>query len=98
MRAGLNGDVADASLLRGVRLERRQRGLHDLPALIAHAAAERRWLMLFTHDVQDNPTEYGCTPREIDVVLSRARREGLDIAPEGEVMARRAIPTGHAAG
>ena len=96
VRAGLNGNVTDASLLRGVGLERRQRGLHDLPALIACAAAERRWLILFTHDVQDDPTDYGCTPAELDAVLARARREGLDIAPEGEVMARRAIPAGHA--
>lgn len=96
VRAGLNGEVADASLLRAFGLEVRQRRLHDMPGLIVRAAQERRWLILFSHDVQDRPTEFGCTPAELDAVLDRARREGLEIAPEGEVMVRRVSPAGRA--
>ena len=41
----------------------------------------RRQLILYTHDVGERPSEFGCTPAEIDEALSLARAAGLDVLP-----------------
>lgn len=47
---------------------------------LEHCAAQRTWLILFTHDVRDAPSEFGCTPDEFAAVLERIARLGLDVA------------------
>lgn len=83
---GLNDARAERSHLRAVALERRQRRAHDLGELIRTAARERLWLILFTHDVADEPSPYGCTPADLAEVLALAKRAGLLIAPVASVL------------
>ncbi|MEM9600190.1 MAG: polysaccharide deacetylase family protein [Pseudomonadota bacterium] len=45
------------------------------------AARDRRWLILFGHDVRDNPSEFGCTPDELTTVLDRISALDLDVHP-----------------
>lgn len=86
--AGLEaGQAADHANLKAIGFETRQMARHDLPALIAAAAAAKGWLILFTHDVQDRPSPYGCTPRALDEVLAAARRAGLEIRPVRDALA-----------
>ncbi|GHA92477.1 polysaccharide deacetylase [Algimonas arctica] len=48
-------------------------------ALIKTAAREKRWLILFGHDVRDNPSEFGCTPAELFRVIDTIAYLGLDV-------------------
>jgi peptidoglycan/xylan/chitin deacetylase (PgdA/CDA1 family) len=82
----LNGPTVDPSLLLAVGLT--QDGLRhvDIGHLVAEAAARRAWLILFTHDVQDQPSAHGCTPGELDRAVRLAREAGLDILPFGAVI------------
>jgi hypothetical protein len=34
--------------------------------LMAEAAASKGWLTAYGHDVSDRPTDYGCTPADLD--------------------------------
>ena len=85
----VNRGWVDLSQVEAVGLEKRQRRLHDLPALIEKAAQSRGWLVVYTHDVSHAPSDWGCTPEEIDDLVRHARQSGLDILPFGQVAANR---------
>jgi peptidoglycan/xylan/chitin deacetylase (PgdA/CDA1 family) len=82
----LIGPVVDPSLVPAVGLTRDGRKHDDIGAYVADAAARRAWLVLFTHDVRDQPSAHGCTPGELDRAIRLAREAGLDILPFGAVL------------
>jgi hypothetical protein len=49
--------------------------------------AERAWLILYTHDVRETPSPWGCTPDALDRLIDHARTAGCDIRAVGEVLA-----------
>ncbi len=51
---------------------------------LARAAAARAWLILFTHDVQAEPTGWGCTPGALARVADAARAAGLEVVTAAE--------------
>ncbi len=51
---------------------------------LSRAAAEGAWLMLFTHDVQAQPTAWGCTPGALARVADAALRLGVDVVTAAE--------------
>jgi len=87
---GLNGPVLDRSLLRAVGLKvwRKRRGdlLAGIQKLIERAAQDRLWLIIFTHDVSEHPSPFGCTPAELRKVLDSASRAAIDILPINRVL------------
>lgn len=78
---GLNGPAVERTQLFGVGLELRQRKLYSLRRLIEDAANRKLWLILFTHDVGERPSEYGCTPSELDGAVRLGKAAGLDVLP-----------------
>lgn len=64
-----------------------QPGFQDIAKLIAQAAQHQKWLVVYTHDVSDNPTEHGCLTRGLENLLIRAKQAGLAIRPVKEVIA-----------
>lgn len=55
-------------------------------AWIDRAVAENAWLILFTHDVRENPSAWGCTPGALDRLAAHAKAAGCDIRTVGEVL------------
>lgn len=55
---------------------------------IAAAALRKGWLILFTHDVRDKPSSWGCTPEALDRLAAYARESGCDIRTVGQVLGR----------
>lgn len=43
----------------------------------AHAA--KAWLVLYTHDVREQPSDWGCTPQVLDGLIQRAVDMGFEI-------------------
>lgn len=84
VRDGVNAGREDRGLIKSIGLESRRLPGYDLEALMAEAAERRGWLTAYGHDVSDRPTDYGCTPDDLDRVLRLARAAGLEIAPIGE--------------
>jgi peptidoglycan/xylan/chitin deacetylase (PgdA/CDA1 family) len=87
VRDGVNAGREDRALIRSIGLERRRLPGYDLEALMAEAAASKGWLTAYGHDVSDRPTDYGCTPADLDRVLRAAKAAGLEIAPVGAAWA-----------
>ncbi|MDO9586460.1 MAG: polysaccharide deacetylase family protein [Brevundimonas sp.] len=84
VRDGVNAGREDRALIKSIGLESRRLPGYDLEALMAEAAERRGWLTAYGHDVSDRPTDYGCTPADLDHVLRAAKAAGLEIAPVGE--------------
>lgn len=82
---GLNGRRVDRSMLRAVGLER-CRGRVDVEAMIDEAARTGAWLILYTHDVVEQPSPFGCSPGELERVLRRALAAGLAVRPVGAMV------------
>lgn len=84
VRDGVNAGPEDRALIKSIGLESRRLPGYDLEALMAEAAASKGWLTAYGHDVSDNPTDYGCTPADLDRVLRQAKAAGLEIKPIAE--------------
>jgi hypothetical protein len=48
----------------------------------------KSWLIVFTHDVEENASPYGCQPKELDRLIRLARSADLEILPVGSALAQ----------
>jgi peptidoglycan/xylan/chitin deacetylase (PgdA/CDA1 family) len=46
---------------------------------IDRAAARKAWLVLYTHDVREAPSPWGCTPDALKRLVDRAQNQGFEI-------------------
>lgn len=79
-------DSLDLSLAASQRLY--SQDMDNVMTALEVAAVEKRWLILFTHDVRPNPSEFGCTPSEFEAVLDRVTTLGFDVLPVAEALER----------
>ena len=76
---GVNHGRIDLGLLKAVRLYDHLLDDAAVDRLLAETVALRGWLIFYTHDVVDRPSEHGCTPRLIDMALATARRRDCPV-------------------
>ena len=72
------GPKQDANLLKATRVysgERFQEALSQIEA----AKQTPKWLNFFTHDVRENPSEFGCTPEEFQELVAAVKDSGLRV-------------------
>ena len=74
---GLVHDGADLNQLPAVGIEGEE-GEANARRWIDRAVAENAWLILFTHDVRENPSAWGCTPGALDRLAAHARSHGRE--------------------
>jgi peptidoglycan/xylan/chitin deacetylase (PgdA/CDA1 family) len=84
VRNGINAGREDRGLIRSIGLESRRLPGYDLEGLMAETVEKRGWLTAYGHDVSDRPTDYGCTPDDLDRVLRAAKAAELTVLPLGE--------------
>jgi peptidoglycan/xylan/chitin deacetylase (PgdA/CDA1 family) len=75
---GINRRAIDRGYLRAVEI-RRHTSLGTLAAWIDDLAREPGWLILFTHDVDSRPTEFGCLPATLERLIDLGRARGCAI-------------------
>ena len=44
------------------------------------------WLPIFTHDVRDNPSQYGCTPQQMRHVIEAVKESGAQVLTMAEAI------------
>lgn len=81
-----HGGSVDLSLAPSQRLYEAERD--DVLAAVDRAARERSWLILFSHDVRECPSDFGCTPDTLAAVIDRVTEHGLDVAPVAKALER----------
>jgi hypothetical protein len=84
---GINRGRIDLLRLRTYPLGRDSRDLGAMKALVDRNRDLRGWLIFFTHDVADEPSDWGCTPRLLEDVISHAAATGATILNIGEARA-----------
>ena len=68
----------DANLLNATRVYSGQDLKAAIDAII-QAKSTPCWLNLYTHDVRDNPSDFGCTPDEFKTVVQAVKATGLPV-------------------
>jgi peptidoglycan/xylan/chitin deacetylase (PgdA/CDA1 family) len=84
---GLNCDPVDLAYLRANRVYSRW-GISGLKQAIRSNLERNGWMILYTHDVAENPSGYGCTPVEFREILRFAVESGADVLTVGEAAKR----------
>jgi peptidoglycan/xylan/chitin deacetylase (PgdA/CDA1 family) len=78
---GINRCVADLGALRAARIYSRSTNVEALTALIKRSAQPSSWLILYTHDVDDDPSPYGCSVTLFQAAVRSALAAGFQILP-----------------
>jgi peptidoglycan/xylan/chitin deacetylase (PgdA/CDA1 family) len=86
--AGVNKGWIDLAQLRAIPIEIRRWRPKEIDRAIARAAQTAGWLIFFTHDVDETPTPFGCTPDMLCHLLDRLKAERIELLPVKHAMAR----------
>ncbi len=84
VRSRINRGSVDLNLLNSVPLDGGPAGIakavEATEALILHPG----WLIFYAHDVQENPSEWGCTPDQLRSVCDAVERSGARVMTIGD--------------
>jgi peptidoglycan/xylan/chitin deacetylase (PgdA/CDA1 family) len=83
---GVNAGRVDLAQLNAISLEMRCWNKIQIESAIAGAVKDRGWLIFYTHDISERPSDYGSTPEMLDWALSRLVAAGVDILPVREAL------------
>lgn len=89
-RAGgqrINVGTVDLNYVYGFFLERSRHQPAAIWEIIERNRIERGWLVFVTHDVSDQPTQFGCPPDLFEQVVERAVGSGAQILPVSQALA-----------
>lgn len=84
----INRGGLDLNLVSAHFLEKDRGDAAIVSASIADLAKNGGWLVLATHDVADEHTPYGCTPRYFEAVVREVAKSGALVLPMGEALPR----------
>jgi peptidoglycan/xylan/chitin deacetylase (PgdA/CDA1 family) len=77
--AGVNGTGTDLYNLKAVKLYEHKYPLSYIFKQMDAAEAQGGWLILYTHDVDKNPTPYGCSPAYFEAVARECARRNTAV-------------------
>lgn len=88
VRPGINRGRADRALLNAVPLDGGLNGLHRALDAVRDVAGRPGWLIFYGHDVQDKPTEWGCTPQFLAAVIDAVAGTRAEVLTMAAAVAR----------
>ena len=83
---GVNIGRVDLAQLNTVSLESRCWEPDRIEAAINRVLHENGWLVLYTHDVSDDPSPYGSTPQMLDWALTKVAEARIAVLPMREAL------------
>jgi peptidoglycan/xylan/chitin deacetylase (PgdA/CDA1 family) len=83
---GINAGRVDLAQLNTISLEARCWDERGIQAAIQRALHDHGWLIFYTHDVSETPSEYGSTPAMLDWALSRLAAARIAVLPVREAL------------
>lgn len=87
----INRGVVDLGFLNAVEIRQPEESALALTARIDEVAREPGWLIFFTHDISDAPTQYGCRPETLDRLVAHALARGCVVEPVDAALDRLGI-------
>lgn len=85
VRAGMIAGEADLASLPGVGLEG-PGGEAAVKKWMDKAKAKNGWVIVYSHDVREEPSQWGCTPDALKRVLDQALADGFQVLPVNEAL------------
>tara|TARA_R110002096_G_scaffold53369_2_gene138729 strand:+ start:339 stop:1103 length:765 start_codon:yes stop_codon:yes gene_type:complete len=79
VQPGINQDRADRRLLKAVGIDGGDSGVATARRYLEGLQQDGGWLIYYIHDVQETPTEWGCTPEQLEDVLEAVKQSGADV-------------------
>lgn len=83
---GINQDQTDLYNLKTVKLYEQRYSLDFIYTKIDEAVACNGWLIFYTHDVQENPSEWGCSPAYFEAVVKKCTEMNIKILTVNEAL------------
>lgn len=82
-----NSGIVDLNYLSAFFIEKSRENLDAIKNIIERNREARGWLIFATHDVDPNPTRFGCTPQLFEEVVAYAAKSGALILPVSQALA-----------
>ncbi len=83
---GVNSDTVDLQFLRSTPLIDHHIGRDEIERAFDQAQTCNGWLIFYTHDVVDQPSEYGCSPDLMKHALEVARSRKIPVLTMAEAL------------
>lgn len=74
--SGINRGLTDRTYLHGMPIQQPEESVSALRGVVDELVASPGWLIFYAHDIADNPTAYGCTPRSFETLVRHVRDAG----------------------
>ncbi len=79
VRPGINRRLADAHQLSAIAIEGDMDALPGILAVLDDLQKKPGWLIFYTHDVRDHPSEWGCTPALFGAVCAAVKAHNFEV-------------------
>ncbi|WP_295690433.1 polysaccharide deacetylase family protein [uncultured Maricaulis sp.] len=79
VQADINRGAADRNLLKSVPIDGGDAGIDRAVEAAVSLSRHTGWLIFYAHDVQETPTEWGCTPAQLERVCQAIADSGADV-------------------
>jgi len=86
IRSGINHGRIDLNHLRAIPLYERIMDEEKVARLLHEARIVNGWVIFYTHDVEENPSDWGCTANLLDKTIEMALQSGCRILPVGPAL------------
>jgi len=84
---GIHTGRADLNALKSESLYDTTVSPERLHVLARQTAAQRGWLIFYSHDVQANPSPWGCSPKTLEIAVRSALNVGCRVLTVAETIA-----------
>ena len=74
---GINSGTIDLAMLRVIELYDRTLTREKLIRVLRQTSERNAWLIFYTHDVADEPSSIGCSPRLLRAAVEAVQAEGM---------------------
>lgn len=81
VRAEINRGSGDLNLLRAVAVDGGETGIERAIEAADSLIQAPGWLIYYAHDIQDEPSEWGCTPGQFERVCDAVAASGARVMP-----------------
>jgi peptidoglycan/xylan/chitin deacetylase (PgdA/CDA1 family) len=79
VHADINRGGADRNLLKSVPIDGGEPGIQRAIDAAESLSRHTGWLIYYAHDVQDSPTQWGCTPAQLERVCAAIAESGAEV-------------------
>ncbi|WP_417492733.1 polysaccharide deacetylase family protein [Maricaulis sp.] len=88
VHAAINRGSCDRSLLKSVPIDGGETGIARAVDAARSLIQHPGWLIFYMHDVQDEPTEWGCTPAQLERVCAAVEQSGARVMTVAAAMTK----------